>query len=214
MDSSFKISDSINCGSSYLVLGSAPNPHLPREVDENLKLICVNASGWSAVKLRLPDPEITFIYEVMPTLSPRLQFHVDSIKNLKTKILLFIKFNPTDKYIIESRVKLAERNYCYQQWGNIDTVLRNKIIREISHSEVFDISTGVFAVCFALYYRASKVIIAGISFGSGGHNYTTILRPRDHIEGDTKVLKKLLELNCPVYTSEPELSELTGIPLV
>ncbi|MBX3497750.1 MAG: hypothetical protein KF769_16065 [Parvibaculum sp.] len=48
-------------GKRVLVLGSAPNPEFPPDLDGSWKLVCVNGSVISAKQLGLQDPTVTLM---------------------------------------------------------------------------------------------------------------------------------------------------------
>ena len=97
---------------------------------------------------------------------------------------------------------------------------RAKIVKQITGADLATqsrdrkISTGLFAVCFALYRGASEVILSGISFSAVGYEYSQLPKERRHVLPDQTAIAKLLDAKFPIKTSEKALSAETDLPLV
>ncbi len=76
---------------TFLVLGSASNPTIAEDKLKNADLVCVNASGYCASKLKLQQtPKITIMsgYMAQETTDPVKITTRESIRNLKTTELV------------------------------------------------------------------------------------------------------------------------------
>ena len=74
-------------------------------------------------------------------------------------------------------------------------------------------SNGINAVLFALYNGATAVIIAGINPNSGGHAYNEVNLSRQHVRMDQEIVLRLMQQGCPIFTTDPSVSEAIGLPL-
>jgi len=204
-------------GRRYVVLGSSPVPH-PAPLD-GADLICVNSSGFVARDLGLPEPELT-VLAGFKLIYPNRQEDRDALRGLKTKCLLLITY--LLPISLEEAEELLEKlGYRYDELKTIDFADRAHVIRSVTGTGLGEadapenrISNGVFAACYALYHGASEVILSGISLTLDGHFYMTRTRPRRHITTDTEALIAMRTRGWPVKTSEADVSQATGIPLV
>lgn len=207
-----------------LVLGSAPNPHLP--TISNYDLICVNSSGLIAKELGLGKPKLT-VMGGFKLVHPNLEEDRKVLHGLSTEYLILIRHTlPIPR--VEAEKLLAALNYHYQQFLTVDFWDRACMIRKVTGKRLGGedtpnasrqgtpnmASNGIFAACYALYHGAPEIILSGISLTKDGHYYSEQNRRRRHTSFDLTAIKSMVERGWPVKTSEPELAELTGLPLV
>lgn len=75
-------------------------------------------------------------------------------------------------------------------------------------------SNGIALISYALLFGVPQIIISGMSLTDEGHtNPTRKKHQRLHKEEDLASFVHFAENSPGVMTSEPELSELTGLPL-
>jgi len=201
-----------------LVLGSAPNPHVP--VLEGMDVICVNSSGYVARNLGLPTPSLTVLAGFKLVL-PKLAEDREALRGLRTKTLLLImKFR--DWTAERAAEALAALDYRYDELVTISIPDRAEIIRSTTGRRLGGedgrpaegVSNGLFAACYVLHAHAPKVVFAGISVTRNGHEYSVQDRARVHIEPDKTAIACLLARGYPLFTSEHELSAAAGLPLI
>ena len=203
-----------------LILGSAPDPHLPKIKLDKVNLICVNSSGWSARRLGLQIPDLTVLLR-HKLLAQDTREDLKAMKSLKTHKLLVV---PHASLIKFSKIKdvLTQLDYQYNEIINCkDKVHVIKAITGENLGEgdphVTKVSNGLFAVCLALFYGAPEVIMTGFSLTASGHNYYAERdkhRPRQHILPDKKAILAMRDRGLKIKTSEPDLARETGIELV
>ena len=194
-----------------LVLGSAPQPIIPREGKWS-QVICVNSSGWAARQLGLKTPDLTILGSFK--FLPHRQEDLCVLKGLETDSLMLIhhSYAPTVSEIEDTLDKLC---YRYRNIEVISVDERAVIISRATgyqfHDRGLKISNGVFAVCVALQEKDSKVVIAGISLEKDGHSHNSGNRPRGHRLADRTALWVMRRKGCILRTTEEDLTRLTGI---
>ncbi len=204
---------------TWVILGSAPNPTILRSQIADSALVCVNASGCVASQCQLPIPELTIMsgYMAAPPKNKIEKTTRNAIKGLKTKELVWINRGCT---FAEAQTRLKKLKYSYETAVVFTHEQRAQIVKQITGADLATqsrdrkISTGLFAVCFALYRGASEVILSGISLSTGGYEYAQQQKERKHVLSDQTAIAKLLDANLPIKTSEKALSAATGLPLV
>lgn len=127
-DKSLREMRSQSNGSSWMVLGSAPNPSIPYSIIEHSKLICVNASGFMADKLQLPIPDVTIMsgYMAVPPSDDIETATRNAIKGLKTKELVWINRGCT---FADAKARLKELDYQYAAITVFSHEQRAQIVR-------------------------------------------------------------------------------------
>ncbi len=207
-----------------VVLGSSPNPRLARLRD--FDLVCVNSSGCVARDMGLPQPALTVLGGFKLVKASKEEDR-QAMRGLRTAYLLLVRY---ERPLAETRQSLERLDYEYDKLVTIGDRHREHLIRKVttckpisSYSALtipptrdqapWNVSNGIFAVCFALANGAPEVILTGISLTLNGHYYSARDRRRKHRTQDRAALIALRERGWPVKTSEPDLSGLTGLPL-
>lgn len=219
MNELIKNLDAQDSQKTWVILGSAPNPTIPRSKIADSILVCVNASGFVASKSKLPVPGVTIMsgYMAVPPTNDVEETTRNAIKGLKTKELVWIDRGCA---FTNAKAQLRKLDYGYETATVFTHEQRAQIVKQITGADLATqsrdrkISTGLFAVCFALYRGASEVILSGISLSTGGYEYCQRPKERRHVLPDQTAISKLLDAKLPVKTSEKALSAITGIPFV
>jgi hypothetical protein len=208
----------ISPGARCLVLGSAPDPRLPAGGTDDLTIICVNASGWSARRLGLPDPAVTVLGGFKLS-KPERGDDRKALQGLRTTSLLLTTYR-LDMSLRRAKQALRDLDFTYARMATIDNAGGARIVEGVTRRPLATgkrderVSHGLFAVCLAFHLGASEVILSGFSLSTGRLNHTDMVRPRQHIPADREAIQALRALGRAVRTCEPELAALTGIDLV
>lgn len=208
----------ISPGARCVVLGSAPDPQLPAGGVKDRCIVCVNAAGWAAKSLGLPDPDVTVLGGFKLS-KPDRGDDRRALQGLRTGSLLMTTAR-LDMSLRRAERVLDELDFAYDRWATIDPAGVARIVEAATGRPLATgkrderVSHGVFAVCLAFHLGASEVILSGFSLTTGRLSHTDMLRPRQHIPADHEAIVALRDLGRLVRTSEPELARLTGIDLV
>ena len=184
---------------NVLILGSSPNCKIPKEYSGQWGLICVNASGNIASKMKLANPDITLM-----TISAVLNKDLSNLeaqknlKGLKTNSII-IRYVKNNLLKIMWRIFFVKKffkssNYTYASFYKFPPKIWKPIIKEILGQDAAianNISTGVFAIILAYYLGASRVFCSGINPNQDGHAYSKMNLNRSHKFQDRKVLNFL-----------------------
>jgi hypothetical protein len=180
--------------------------------------VCVNASGWAARRLGLPDPVLT-IMAGAKLAHPDRGHDRQAMRGLRTERMLLITY-ALDMSIGDAERVMEALGLTYGQLDTIDFETRALIIEAMvgpgtgrGHKDRTRVSNGIFAACLALHLQASEVVLAGFSLTSDGHSYGSDTRRR-HVVPDREAMVAMRRQGLPLRTSEPALAELTGLPLV
>ncbi|MCA1371192.1 hypothetical protein I6F15_28080 [Bradyrhizobium sp. BRP14] len=191
----------------WLILGSAPSPTIPPELIGYCARVDVNNSGKTANALGLPPADLTFrkkkkSWEEHPYVRTRglLWLHTRPLWSMRLKLLL----RPHVKYKSLMRATKAERE------AIVDAV-SGGLPADVG--EVGKVTNGVAALCYGLFLGVPSITLAGFSLSKMGHSYDDKGKIRRQIAEDTIVLTRLRSRGN-VFTTEAELSEHIGLPLV
>lgn len=191
----------------WLILGSAPCPTIPPDLIGHCARVDVNNSGKTASSLGLPPADLTFrkrkkSWDEHPHVRTRglLWLHTKPLWVMYLKLLTM----PQVRYGSLMRATKEEREA-------IIDVVSGGLPRDVG--EVGKVTNGVAALCYALFMGAPSVTLAGFSLTRMGHSYDDKGRIRRQIAEDTFVLRRLRDRGN-IFTTELELSEHVGLPLV
>lgn len=207
--------DAVTLPRPCVVLGSAPQPHVPSGAFD---VMCVNSSGYAARDLGLPEPAIT-VLAGFKLIYPNREEDRQALRGLRTKTLLLVDYllplSPA-----ETAQLLADLDFRYERLETVDFHGRARVIESATGLPLASdaapelrVSNGIFATCHALQLGAPAVIVSGFSLTLNGHFYSQRGRPRRHIGPDTTALQALRERGWPLYTTETDIADATGIPL-
>lgn len=197
-----------------LVLGSAPDPIIPKDFDETWFLMTINASQASVLKYNM-QPNATVMSDRMFEQSPANISGKQAIQNCRTQQLFLIQRGHS---ICETRKILQELNYSFEEFIAIDHWARSRITHKILGSYLAissggqKISTGIFASLLAYYLGASSVVLSGFSLTKNGHAYNSLNHKRHHISFDKKALSLVQEKRLPFYAADRTFSNESGLP--
>jgi hypothetical protein len=197
-------------GRPTLVLGSAPNPHVPPDYDPaTWSLVCINASGRIAEQLDLGTPAITIMASGFLTAANDISVEARQlVSGLRTETLI-IRFAGSDPFkrlrrALSVRLRLMSMDYRFERLVFISPAVWRPILssfREMLDSQgsgnTENVSTGVFGCVMALDLDALTLAVSGIDPASSGHAYNNLDRTRHHVFADEWMLK-LLEENWGV----------------
>lgn len=200
-----------------VVVGSAPLSNKPQGLHEGFTTITVNGSQSVLEQWGIDVPDITFMQfnQVRGTNTNALE--VRRVLNGKRTGHLYVFLWREGRPALEQG--LAAFNYRHDKLHLVNRYQRMALLGRMCGFQSLEIeaedkcSNGINAVLFALYHKAPAVILTGINPASAGHAYNREDLPRLHQSMDLKVLQKLLAANHPVFTADPEVSSLTGLPL-
>ena len=184
---------------NVLVLGSAPNCKIPKEYSDQWGLICINASGYIAYKMKLADPDITImtISAVLNKDESNLEAQ-KNLKGLKTNSII-IRYVKNNLIKIMYRIFFVKKffqinNFTYNSFYKFPPKIWKPVIKEILREDTEianNISTGVFAILLAYYLGATRVYCSGIDPNQNGHAYSKKNLKRSHKLQDQKILNYL-----------------------
>lgn len=185
-----------------LVIGSAPGGAnlIPQH-----KCICVNASGWVAVRLGLAVPDLTVLggWTLRGDSGVRTA-SIEALRNLRTRLLVFVESGLPRAEALEI---LRSANFSYDQFLPVSSLERAVILGDVAGEEIATgpgsrdrrPSMGIFAAALALWGGAERVTLTGFSL-VGGHAYMNTETPRHHIDGDKRFLERVRGL--PLYLDQ------------
>lgn len=192
----------------WFLMGSAPHPNLPESFPFSSAHIYIKYAGQAGKRLGLPEPDLLYVNE------NRFQDQTDGLNCHR-----ILSLTPKDRRVILDRVRSRlpffnpsimrisgnERDWVFK------TVLGDtfKGVGQCKHP-----SNGIALIAYALLLGVPRIVVAGMSLTEDGHsNPRRTKNHRLHKEEDRASFIHFARHFPAVMTSEPELSELTGIPL-
>ncbi|WP_405030213.1 membrane-anchored protein [Mycoplana sp. BE70] len=200
-----------------VVVGSAPTSNRPAGFDERFRVITVNGSQMVTAKWGMEKPDITFMMfnQVRGDNTNALEVR-RVLKGQRTGALYVLLWR---EGLHSLREGLQAFDYQYDDLRLIDRYQRMALLDRLCglKSDELDreykCSNGIYAALFALYNGARAVILTGISPQANGHVYNQENLPRFHKDMDQKALQALRDRRYPIFTADPDVAELSGIPL-
>lgn len=191
-------------GRACIVLGSAPNPTIPKV--EDALTICVNGSVNSAQEYMSTTADMTFLNGAI--FNDEDTYSNTTLRVLKGKSLgdLLIARNGLERGVAILRDMGTRYDHCFPiSKYDKRVIIGESFGRKLLGRYPFDanISNGFFMSVVALWAEASAVILAGFSFNNS-HDYSqqAELSKRGHLQEDQLYLKHLAQSQLPVYTTE------------
>jgi hypothetical protein len=192
----------------WLVFGSAPNATIPARGTEGCLLVCVNNSGLTASRLGLKAPDLAIRAEHKSWAE---------VAGLSSRAVLWI----SERSVLRLRFKYpGSLRHRVGSLRRLPTTLRDEIMAgalgiTIGPGERDQRpSNGIFAITLALSMGAPRVIVSGLSLSEQGHSYNDLGETRKQIDPDQRALARIAARYPHVVTTEADLSEATGLPLV
>lgn len=200
-----------------VVVGSAPLSHKPVGFDETYRIISVNASQVVIDDWGIAAPDVTLMgYNEIRGMATSAVEARRVLNGRRTSSLYVLAWRHGLERL---KTDLKAFNYSCPDLHTVDRYERIALMHKVSGTLNLELnaetkcSNGLIAVLFALHNGATAVIITGINPHSAGHAYNGINLVRKHVQTDSEMLKRLVALGCPVYTSDPEVSENVGLPI-
>jgi hypothetical protein len=192
----------------WFFLASAPDPTIPPLLPPNAARIYIKWAGHTGKKLGLPQPDLLFVndYNLRPQTSD-LNCHRVLALTAKRKKVIFDRFRRLNPFASNSlkHITDAERDWI------LDTVVGDAFRGK---GDMPRPSNGIALIAYGLLLGVPQIIVSGMSLTDNGHtNPTRKKHQRLHKEEDHASFVYFAENFPGVSTSEPELSELTGLPL-
>jgi len=188
----------------WFILGSAPDPHVPEPFPSDTAHIHVKYAGHSARQHGLPAGDLTFLLtKTRPTHVAGLQ--LDRILRLRRRHTLLTRLARDLPALRARECALTHRDRDAFIIGTLGSLFggSGKEIRP---------SNGIALIAYAIAVGIPQIIVAGISLQSDGHAYDRSARVRRHREEDRAALEVVAARYPQVVTTEPGLSDVTGIP--
>lgn len=221
---------SILKGKKVLVLGSAPNPVIPQDVNFDW-VVCVNGSSQGKPASLYDLPTLHVLNEEIRIINPWNSERVkarDGIQigdldsylfvrtNLGAMRSIFTGHHNVSKGKFLGTIKLSQLN----RWLSNGTSRRFKL----SYPDGLP-STGGIAIAITSLAKAEEVWIAGFNVvrlsdtAHGGHSYESLgheggateKSPRDHATADSYLVSSLSISGKKLFTADPELRFLTEL---
>jgi hypothetical protein len=193
----------------WLVLGSAPEPTLPKDLVRHSALICINSAGATAARLGLPPADLTIRNKKKDW---------SALTNCKVPVMLWL----CDRHqlaILWTRLIRKTGGL-----GEIRTMGRY-VRRAVDFSVLGDgtaeeprsigkTSTGVFAAIYAQFVGVPGVALAGMSIDKQGYSYDSPPQGISHVAEDLFALRRIAERYPSIRTTETVIADSSGIPLI
>lgn len=206
-------------GRSCLVLGSAPDPTLPSRRTPGQVLLCVNCAGYSASRIDLPPPDVTFL-RTKKLIAPEKDADRRALRGLLTRHLVLVLGTDRGTPIPVYEEILRGMDYRWESLLALASSERATIVRGVAMAALgrgprdeTKASSGIAAVCLALFLGSTDIVLSGFSLDSDGLSYGDGAHPRHHVKPDRDALDALRRAGFQLRTSEPRLAQTTGVPL-
>ncbi|WP_147448127.1 hypothetical protein [Mesorhizobium sp. YM1C-6-2] len=192
----------------WLFLGSAPRPTLPEILPADTAHVYIKYSGQAGKRLGLPEPDLIYVHDI------RLE---EQVKGLDCHRILAMTNSERRARIdrLWSRIPFVKRTTMLMSNLERDWLF-DTLLGDIFHGvgQKKHPSNGIALIAYAVLLGVPQIIVAGMSLTDDGHsNPAHKKKIRYHKEEDHASFVHFAA-HCPtVMTSEPELAELTGLPL-
>lgn len=200
------------------VLGSAPEPQLPRAYSPAWSLVTVNASQVVGEKMGLPPPALTLIRPgILVGNLDSDRYKRQLLAGKRTRVLVVPSHRQrgaslergcdTFDYRFDSLVVLND-----WQIAKIENRMCAIYLSALGGWEN-SCSTGVQAIMMACFLGANPVVVSGVSLSAAGHAYDDRNAPRYHVSGDARVLEAARARALPIFTTDQSFASETGLPV-
>lgn len=129
----------------------------------------------------------------------------------RTKSLYIMLWRRNKMERLRQGLKAFDYDYDYERLEIVDRYQRMALIDKVAGLSSLELdadsecSNGMNVVLFAFHHGATAVIISGINPNSAGHVYNQAELKRHHTDMDMCLIKRLMELNYPLYTADPDV---------
>lgn len=203
--------------STALVLGSAPDPLCPANLDDTWSLVCVNASQSSAVAWGLDEPDLLVLRR---GLFWTRQMDDEARAAISGRAAQNVVFQYADEPVAVLSRELAALPFRAEKVNNIQRWLRDRVLMKAVGSRTGflrirnGVSSGVFAVALASQLGAQKIVLSGFSLRKDGHAYSSSNIKRKHTDADRLALQLMHRNRIQILSTDPDLAAEVGIPKV
>jgi hypothetical protein len=195
-------------GRPWLFFASAPNPTLPASLPPDTAHVYIKFAAIAGRACGMPEPDLIFVNDYNVEKQTH-GLHCHRILSLtgKNRKIAFDRIIHTLPFQQSRPMRLSERE-------------RDMICQEVLGSAFLGVgrmirpSNGIALICYALLFDIPKIIVSGMSLTDEGHSNPNRKKfQRLHKEEDKASFSFFAKHFPAVVTSEPELAELTGLPL-
>lgn len=191
-------------GRPWFMLGSAPNPSIPSKLPDDTVYAYVKFAGRSARQHGLPDADIT-----LATTWDEARWNdlnLSLVLRVRNKVSWRVYFSRLGRKASDKECELLSHE-------RDDYVLHAMHSRFRGVGDHLRPSSALSMLAFAIAHEVPEIVIAGISLDQTGHAYNDLNLQRKHGPEDRAALIAVAAHHPHVKTSEPSLSEATGLPL-
>lgn len=152
-------------GKRCIIVGSAPNPIFPKNIEDGDVVICVKASAYVADKVGI-EPDVVF------TASWGFSETVAWISGLRAKLLLHVAAGECDEaYVREAfeKVQFKFDDFYLIPDPHLAAFYMSPIFNGIRTSMPMSYGVGVMLMCINL--GAAEIVLVGINPGTVGRSY-------------------------------------------
>ena len=184
----------------WLIFGSAPNPTLPSGHLADWARIDINNAGRTAAALGLGRADLTIRTQ---------RKSWAEWPDLDTRALLWTNRWPKLLMYMEMRRKSRAQVGVLKRWPRGE---RERIVEHVIGASLTGVgqwekaTTGIAAICFALFVGVPRIVVAGMSLDANGHSYDKLARERRQINEDAFALDRLHD-RPELFTTENTLVE-------
>lgn len=200
-----------------VVVGSAPVSHKPEGLDESYTIVTVNGSQTVTKSWGIAKPHITFMmFGQIDAQTVNAKAVRSVLRGERTGLLIVSRWK---KGMDRLKSGLAAFDYGadalrvisrLQRMALYEAVL-GRLNPELTRGDYG--STGTFAILYLVNSGARTIIITGINPHSRGHVYNNENLQNQHAKSDKDILLALKQRGVGIYTADPEVARLTGLPL-
>jgi len=197
-----------------LVMASAPSATVPEGYGDGWALFCMNGSQAVGARFGLPRPDVALL---RGRLFEGKQVDREAVAVLQDGHARLVLVQNLDAPLSGIEAHLADLNYRYDRIRKLEDVERKAVIYAAYANPLSyllyrrSISAGVVSAMMALAIGRAPVVLTGVSLTTGGHFYSSSNLPRSHIDQDRKALQIMARRNLPLFTTDIQLAELTGL---
>ena len=202
---------------TVVVVGSAPISNKPEGFDASFRVMSINASqvvtrGWGVA---CPDVTLMQFNQIEGENTNAVE--VRRVLQGQRTGLLYVLLWRHGRERLERGLSAFE--YGYDELRLMDRYERVELMRCVTGDLNFELdaeskwSNGIIGAVLALHSGARHVILTGINPCSSGHVYNNEDLHRKHATKDQDMLRRLRELQFPVYTADEPVAAATGLPL-
>ena len=191
----------------WYVLGSAPNPTVPKEFLDRAAFICINNAASAAKGLGLRPADLTFRNKSKEW---------KTLAGHKVPLMIWVCNRPS--LLVEWKRFIISRD---TELGEIRVMRRaeRRLIGEAmlrapgSTDNIGKPSTGIFAVLYGIFVGVPEIVFGGFSMDKKGYSYEADRMRMLHRDEDEAALEIIARSYPNVSTTEQVVAKATGVPL-